>query len=176
MHCYGIADRGASLNLDQRWSEVWPMGMRLSPGSAGGGMGLDEAERRRFGTYFPRVFAYVQHFTGNEGATRELVTQAFTRVFSRAGQLREEDDFRLALFRAARDLVDTARAPSTEEGLTSPERHLVSLLFDGLLDQKEVATLLHMREETVTVELMRALKKLRSGMGPLSVPSFLRAV
>lgn len=138
-------------------------------------MGLDETARERFRTYFSRVFAYVQHFTGDEYATRELVTLAFTRTFSRAGDVGDENDFRLALFRAARDLVDTVRATPSQDGLTDRERHLVSLLFDALLDHREVATLLHMRQETVTGELMRALKKLRSGMGSVGVPSFLRA-
>lgn len=138
-------------------------------------MGVDEAARRRFERYFPRVFAYVQHFTADEDATRELVTQAFTKVFSRRAPFPKEDDFRLALFRAARDLVGTVRAPAVEEGLTDRQQHLVSLMFDGLIDRREVATLLCMREERVTLELTRALRKLRSGMGPKSVPSFLRA-
>lgn len=174
-YCYGITERDASLNSDQRWTEVLATGLRLPTGSAGGGLGVDEAARRRFETYFPRVFAYAQHFTADENATRELVTQAFTRAFSRAARFREEDDFRLALFRAARDLVGKVPAPAAQEGLTARERHLVSLLFDGLLSHKEVATLLHMREERVTLELMRALKKLRSGIDPKGAPSFLRA-
>lgn len=139
-------------------------------------MAGDEAARRgRFGTYFPRVFAYIQHFTDDEGLTRELVTQAFVRAFSKGDKLREEHDFRLALFRTARNLTKTVRGTAMEEGLTDRERQVVSLLFDGLLDHSEVATILHMREEKVTEDLMRALKKLRSAIGPSGVPSFLRA-
>jgi DNA-directed RNA polymerase specialized sigma24 family protein len=138
-------------------------------------MGLeDERQRSRFGTYFPRVFAYVQHRTGDEDAARELVTEAFTRVFSRPEELREEE-FRLALFGAARSLVDDVRVPALTDGLSEREGDLVSLLFDGLLERAEVASLLDIREETVTAELVRALKKLRSGLSPSAVPSFLRA-
>lgn len=136
----------------------------------------DKGERNRFDSYFPRVFAYVQHFTGDEDATRELAALAFTRVFGQTKQLRDEDGFRLALFRIARDLVETVRSLSNEEGLTDRERHLVSLLFDAQLNHKEVAILLHIREEAVAVELMGALRKLRSAIGPVSVPSFLRAI
>lgn len=138
-------------------------------------MRLDKGERSRFESYFPRVFAYVQHFTGNEDATRELVALAFTRVAYQAKQIRNEDSFRLALFRIARDLVGTVRPLSRDEDLSDRERHLVSLIFDAQLDHAEVAILLHIREEAVTVELMGALAKLRLAMGPVSVPSFLRA-
>jgi DNA-directed RNA polymerase specialized sigma24 family protein len=150
------------------------MGLRLFPGSRGGGVAVeDETQRSRFGTYFPRVFAYVHHRTGDEGTTRELVAEAFARVFSRAEELKE-DEFRLALFGAARELCDGVRGPSAE-GLTERERDLVSLLFDGQLDRGEVACLMDVREETVTAELVRALKKLRAGLGKSPVPSFLRA-
>lgn len=150
------------------------MGLKLFPGSAGDGVGVeDEARRSRFGSYFPRVFAYVHHRTGDEGTTRELVAETFARVFSRADELRE-DEFRLVLFGTAREMCDTVRIPPAE-GLTERERDLVSLLFDGQLERDEVASLLDIREETVTTELVRALKKLRSGPGTSTVPSFLRA-
>ena len=150
------------------------MGLKLFPGRAGDGMGVeDEARRTRFGAYFPRVFAYVHHRAGDEGTTRELVTEAFTRVFSRIDELKD-DEFRLALFGTARELCDSIRVPAIE-GLTERERDLVSLLFDGQLERGEVASLLDIREETVTTELVRALKKLRAGLSKSPIPSFLRA-
>jgi DNA-binding CsgD family transcriptional regulator len=103
-----------------------------------------------------------------------MVTEAFARAFARAGKLGEED-FRLALFGAARELMDLIRGPSTREGLTVRERDLVALLFDGLLDHREVARLLSISEEGVTAELVRALKKLRTGKETPNVPSVLRA-
>lgn len=149
------------------------MGMRLLSGSAGRG-GIDQEGRRsRFDAYFPRVFAYVQHCAGDETVTREMVAEAFARAFARAERL-EEEDFRLALFGAARELMGLIRGPSTREGLTVRERDLVALLFDALLDRREVARLLSTSEEAVTAELARALKKLRAGKGTLNVPSFLR--
>ena len=150
------------------------MGMRLLSGNAGRS-GIDqEGRRNRFDAYFPRVFAYVQHCAGDETVTREMVTEAFARAFARAGKLGEED-FRLALFGAARELMDLIRGPSTREGLTVRERDLVALLFDGLLDHREVARLLSISEEGVTAELVRALKKLRTGKETPNVPSVLRA-
>jgi DNA-directed RNA polymerase specialized sigma24 family protein len=152
------------------------MGLKLFPRKTGAGMAeQDEGQRARFGAYFPRVFAYVQHRVGDEATTRELVTESFVRVFSRPEDLRE-DEFRLALFGTARDLLDGVRVPPVAEGLTDRERDLVSLMFDGLLSRAEVATLLDVREETVTAELVRALKKLQSSRrNAAAVPSFLRA-
>lgn len=150
------------------------MGMRLLSGNAGRS-GIDqEGRRNRFDAYFPRVFAYVQHCAGDETVTREMVTEAFARAFARAGQLAEED-FRLALFGAARELMDLIGGPSAREGLTLRERDVVALLFDGLLDQCEVARLLSIGEEAVTAELVRALKKLRTGKETPNVPSLLGA-
>ena len=150
------------------------MGLKLFPGSAGDSVGVeDEARRSRFGSYFPRVFAYVHHRSGDEGTTRELVAETFARVFSRSDDLRE-DEFRLVLFGTAREMCDTVRVPPAE-GLTERERDLVSLLFDGQLERSEVARLLDVCEETITAELVRALKKLRAGLRTSNVPSFLRA-
>ena len=150
------------------------MGLRLFPGSASGMRAEEDGRRTRFTAYFPRVFAYVQHSAGDEVATRELVSEAFARAFSRAGKLRDED-FRLALFGAARDLMGLIRAPSPVGALTARELDLISLLFDGLLDHREVARLLSIGEETVTAELVRALNKLKATKGGLNAPSFLRA-
>lgn len=150
------------------------MGLKLFPGNAGGELEAGETRRDRFGEYFPRVFAYVQHNTGDEAVTRELVAEAFTRVFSIPG-VAKEADYRLALFRAARDLCGGARVATTaEECLTPRERDIISLLFDAQLRRGEVASILEMEERAVTFELVRALKKLRAGIGPSTVPSFLR--
>ncbi len=150
------------------------MGLKLFPGSAGDGVGVeDEARRSRFGSYFPRVFAYVHHRSCDEGTTRELVAETFARVFSRPDDLKE-DEFRLVLFGTAREVCDAVRVPPAE-GLTERERDLVSLLFDGQLERSEVASLLDVCEETITAELVRALKKLRTSVGNPAVPSFLRA-
>ena len=151
------------------------MGLKLFPGSTGEDLGVDDETRRvRFGAYFPRLFAYVQHSTAEEGATRELVAEAFARVFSRVPDARE-DEFRLALFGAARDLCEGNRTPwAAEETLTPRERDVISLLFDGQLIRGEVACLLDVPEETVTAVLVSGLKKLRAGLGQSTVPSFLR--
>ena len=151
------------------------MGLKLFPGSTSDDLGLDdEARRGRFGAYFPRLFAYVQHSTGEESVTLEVVAEAFAGVFSRVPELRE-DEFRLALFGAARDLCEDRRAPrAPEETLTPRERDVISLLFDGQLSREEVACLIDESEEAVTGVLVRALRKLRAGLGQSTVPSFLR--
>jgi DNA-binding NarL/FixJ family response regulator len=71
-------------------------------------------------------------------------------------------------------MCDAVRTPPAE-GLTERERDLVSLLFDGQLERSEVARLLDVCEETITAELVRALKKLRAGLRTPAAPSFLRA-
>jgi len=150
------------------------MGLKLFPGNAGGDLEADETRRDRFGAYFPRVFAYVQHNTGDEAVTRDLVAEAFTRVFSMSAEPKEAE-YRLALFRAARELCEGAHAPAAaEECLTPRERDIISLLFDAQLNRGEVASILEMEEQAVTSELVRALKKLRAGIGASTVPSFLR--
>ncbi len=151
------------------------MGLRVFPRGAGNGADPeDEVRVSRFGTYFPRVFAYAQHRTRDEAATRELVTEAFARVFARLERL-SEDEFRLALFGAARELCNATRLPTYDDGLTDRQRDLVSLLFDGQLERGEAASILNIRDEAVTGELVRALKTLRAVLRPADVPSFLRS-
>lgn len=151
------------------------MGLKLFNGVAGGGgAAVTEGRRERFGAYFPRVFAYVQHTTGDEAVTREVVAETFARVLARPGEM-PDSECRLALFRTARELCQERRAlDGAEECLTSRERDILSLVFDGQLSREEVAAVLEMEEPAVTGEMVRALKKLRAGMGPASVPSFLR--
>jgi DNA-directed RNA polymerase specialized sigma24 family protein len=149
--------------------------MRVFPRGAGGGADPGEEVRvSRFGAYFPRVFAYAQHRVRDEATTRELVTEAFTRAFARPEHL-AEDEFRLALFGAARELCNAARRPASDDGLTDCQRDLVSLLFDGQLERGEAAAILNIRDEVVTGELVRALKTLRAVLRSPDVPTFLRA-
>lgn len=150
------------------------MGLRSFSGKPGKGSTTEnDARRARFGEYFPRVFAYLQHNTGDEKAAREIAGESFTQVF--AGRELREEEFRLALFGTARRLCGTRRAPNAaEEGLTARERDILALLFDAQLSRQEVASLMGMQEAAVTRELVRALKKLRSGSGSQVIPSFLR--
>ncbi len=150
------------------------MGLRSFSGKPGKGTALEnDARRARFGAYFPRVFAYVQHSTGDENAAREIVVESFTQVFS--GRELQEEEFRLALFGTARRLCDTGRAPNTaEECLTPRERDILALMFDAQLSREEAALLLETQEASVTAEFVRALKKLRSGTGSQVIPAFLR--
>ena len=151
------------------------MGMRVFPRGAGDGADPgDEVRVLRFGAYFPRVFAYAQHRTRDEAITRELVTEAFARAFARQERL-PEDEFRMALFGAARELCNAAHRTVPDDGLTDCQRDLVSLLFDGQLERGEVAAILNIRDEVVTGELVRALKTLRAILRSPDVPTFLRA-
>ena len=151
------------------------MGLRLSRGN----QSMDEisngSRRKRFGAYFPRLFAYAQANMGDEAAARGVVIEAFAAVFARQPVL-DEDSFRIALFGVARDLCQAAPAARPVDScLTSRERDVVSLLFDAQLTRGEVGSLIGAPEESVTGDLVRALKKLREVLGPATIPSFLRA-
>jgi len=58
------------------------MGLRLFPGNQGMGEASDGSRRKRFGAYFPRLFAYAQSNVGDEAAAREVVIEAFSAVFA----------------------------------------------------------------------------------------------
>lgn len=150
------------------------MGLRSFSGKSGKGTALEnDARRARFGAYFPGVFAYVQHSIGDENATREIVAESFTQVFS--GRELREEEFRLALFGTARRLCGSGRTPNAaEECLTPRERDILALMFDAQLSREEVAVLLEVQEASVTAEFVSALKKLHSGSGSPIIPSFLR--
>ena len=151
------------------------MGLRLFPGNQGTDDISNGSRRKRFGAYFPRLFAYAQANVGDEAAAREVVIEAFAAVFARRPAL-DDDAFRIALFGIARDLCRAApNARPVDSCLSTRERDVVSLLFDAQLTRGEVGSLIGAPEESVTGDLLRALKKLREVMGPATVPSFLRA-
>jgi DNA-directed RNA polymerase specialized sigma24 family protein len=120
-----------------------------------------DVNRERFATYFSRLFAYVYGTTGSEETARELTIAAFSDVFSLPDM--EEGEFALHLFRIARALSrrPDVRARRPEDGLTSREHDVVSLVFDAQLDRGQIGQLLGLRPETVASMLMRGLRKLR---------------
>jgi DNA-directed RNA polymerase specialized sigma24 family protein len=151
------------------------MGLPLFPGNRQTARQLQSGiDQERFGAYFPRVFAYTFHQAGNEAAAARIVSEAFAAVFARqpgAG----EDEFRLALFGVARDLCRrSAAVPGGDERLSEREREIISLLFDAQLTRREAATILGLPEESITNELVRALKKMRGSASDTVIPSFLR--
>lgn len=123
---------------------------------------VDEAQRRRFATYFPKVFAYAHSWTLDEERSREIVIEAFARSFSR-GLDQDEDDFAVVLFSVTRDLCSGARSSSgpVDGALTDPEREVLALLFDAQLTRRQVGSLLTMPEESVVTTLVNGLRKLK---------------
>lgn len=123
---------------------------------------VDEGQRRRFATYFPKVFAYAHSWTLDEDRSREVVIEAFARSFSR-GINPDEEDFAVVLFSVTRDLCSGARSASgpTDGALTDPEREVLALLFDAQLTRRQVGSLLTMPEESVVTTLVNGLRKLK---------------
>lgn len=122
----------------------------------------DPAKRERFAAYFPRVFAYVHCWAGDDERCREIVIEAFARVFNR-GALSDED-FPVALFSVVRDLCEGSRSSSSVASgvLSSPEREVLALMFDAQLTRGQVGSLLQINEDTVVSTLVRGLRKLKS--------------
>lgn len=120
--------------------------------------GLEAQRRDRFATYFPRVFAYVRSVETDDRVAREHVTDAFTQAFADKSA-QSEEQFRTALFRAARRPVARARG---QDDLSSREHDIISLLFDAQLTRSQVAAVLGIGDDFVTTGLMDGLKKLRS--------------
>ena len=127
-----------------------------TPPSAG------RAQRDRFATYFPRVFAYVHSSTGDDARSREIVIEAFAIVFG-SGDLLSDEEFPMVLFSATRDLCERFRDNSDDvrAALTDAEREVLALLFDAQLTRGQVGDILQIREDTVASTLVEGLKKIR---------------
>ncbi len=128
-------------------------------GSVPGG----DARRRRFGEYFPRLFAYVRPWADDDSQARDLVTEVFARAFARPVEL-SDAEFSMALFGLAREVCHGGRAGKRLGGLNSRERDVIGLLFDARLRRSEVGRLLSMDDRTVTSTLVHGLKKLRASL------------
>lgn len=122
----------------------------------------EEALRRSFADYFPKVFAYAYSRTMDEERSREIVIEAFARAFTRRST-GNDDDFAVVLFSVTRDLCSGVRSFSSasDAGLNDPEREVLALLFDAQLTHRQVGSLLTMPEESVVKTLINGLRKLR---------------
>ena len=128
-------------------------------------------EKARFGTYFPRVFACAYSLTGDEAAAKDVVAEAFSHVLAHSKDLSEEE-FVVQLFSTARDLARAARAAiSTNGNLTGRERELLAFIFDAQLTHEEIRRLMRTTERALSAALLRALRKLQSGMAPSAATS-----
>jgi DNA-directed RNA polymerase specialized sigma24 family protein len=134
----------------------------------------EAARRRRFGEYFPRLYAYVRSWVDSEAAARDIVVDVFTRVFAHKGDLTDAE-FPVVLFGLARAVCNegAGAARRGEAGLTRRERDVISLLFDAQLSRTEVGGLLEMDDRTVVASLVQGLKKLRAGLGARARPSLI---
>src|SRR3990170_420571 len=85
--------------------------------------------RERFGAHFPRLFAYVRSWTGDDAAAGDITVEAFCRAFGRP---------------AASPPCRRARPPASRgDGLTRHDRDVLGLLFDARLTRDEVSALLN---------------------------------
>ena len=139
-------------------------GLRAVDGAAKGADG--STEKTRFGTYFPRVFAYAYSLTGDEAAAKDIVSEAFSHVLAHSKDMSEEE-FVVELFSAARDLARASRAAgSTSGNLTGREQELLAFVFDARLTHAEIRRLMRTTERALSAALLRALRKLQSGITP----------
>lgn len=122
----------------------------------------------RYNAYFPRLFAYVHSCVGGDIPTQDIIVQAFSRAFQRAGNA-GEDGFRTVLFRTARRLCHPTLKhyrPDHDDSLNTREREVVSLVFDAGLTRIQIAHLFRIRETTIGSLLMTGLNKLKKQTSP----------
>jgi len=130
----------------------------------------------RFGAYFPRLFAYVRSCVGGDVPAQDIVVEAFTRAFSKAGGASEED-FRAVLFRTARRLCRPALRrdeSATDDPLSSREREIISLIFDAGLTREQIARMFRIRQTTVSSVLLTGLRKLKEQTSPAAAAAYLK--
>ena len=126
-------------------------------------------QETRFGAYFPRVFACALSLTGDEAAAKEVTCGAFSQVLARSTYL-TEDEFVVQLFATARDLARSSRAAESKgSSLTGREQELLAFVFDARLTHEEIRRLMRTTEQALSAALLRALRKLRSGIAPPAV-------
>jgi DNA-directed RNA polymerase specialized sigma24 family protein len=132
----------------------------------------EQAELRlgRFRAYFPRVFAFACSASGSEDSARDVTVAAFANALSlpEAG----EDGFEITLFRAAREICNRGYRVRLNDGLSTREREVISLVFDGQLEMERVADVLGIRQDAVAATLATGLRRLnlQSG-GSNSIPA-----
>ena len=128
-------------------------------------------EKARFGTYFPRVFACAYSLTGDEAAAKDIVSEAFSHALAHSKDMCEEE-FVVELFSTARDLARASgTANSTSRNLTGREQELLAFVFDARLTHEEIRRLMRTTERALSATLLRALRKLQSGMTPSAAAS-----
>jgi len=148
------------------------MGLRFIRRETGSRSAQDVIEKR-FRLYFPRAFAYALSNLGDEEKARTVVMEAFAGIFAVSSQMPEEQ-FRIALFSAARDLYKTqARAVPLDFGLSERERDALTLIFDARLTPAEAERVAG--RTGLMGDLERGLRRLGTASSPADVPSFYRA-
>ncbi len=129
----------------------------------------------RYDEYFPRVFAYVHSCVGGDLTAQDIIVQAFSRAFNRAGAS-DEDRFRAELFRTARQLCRPAlKDGKSDEGdaLNARERDVISLVFDAGLSRDQITRLFRIRGKTVNSLLITGLRKLKEETSPAAAAASL---
>ena len=130
---------------------------------------IPSTEKTRFGAYFPRVFACALSLTGDEAAAKEVACEAFSQVLARSTYL-TEDEFVVQLFATARDVARSSRIAESKSGsLTGREQELLAFVFDARLTHEEIRRLTRTTERALSAALLRALRKLQSGIAQPAV-------
>jgi DNA-directed RNA polymerase specialized sigma24 family protein len=130
----------------------------------------------RFSAYFPRLFAYVRSCVGGDVPAQDIVVEAFSRAFRKAGGA-GEGDFRTVLFRTARHLCRPAlrhNGCATDDPLSPREREVISLVFDAGLTREQIAQMFHIRETTVSSVLLTGLGKLKEQTSSAAASAYLK--
>ncbi len=133
------------------------------------------SRNERFGAYFPRLFAYVRSCVGGDMPAQDIIVEAFTRAFSRAGDAGEER-FRTVLFRTARRLCRPALRGDGSAGddlLNPREREVISLVFDAGLTREQITRIFRIRQTTVSSALLTGLRKLKEQTSPAAAAAYL---
>jgi DNA-directed RNA polymerase specialized sigma24 family protein len=130
----------------------------------------------RYDAYFPRLYAYVHSCVGGDMPTQDIVVQAFSDAFQRAGDA-DEERFRTTLFRRARHLCRPHLRhdqPDDADSLSRWEREVISLVFDAGLTREQVSRTFRIRENKVGCLLVAGLRKLKKQTSPSVATAYLK--
>jgi hypothetical protein len=127
--------------------------------------------KERFGSFFPRAFAFALSLTGDESFSKDVVAEAFGRIFAATTDLTEEE-FAVELFTLTRELSRSISPNRIDAyGLTAPEQELLAFVFDARLSHEEIRRLTGTTEHGLTSGLLEALRKLQSATSRATAPA-----
>lgn len=127
------------------------------------------------GVVFERAYTYRDQFDANKGAFSTWLFRIAHNTLANYYRTRERRSAWEAGIEPPLDLVTPEPSPEAQivenetmlqllrglEGLSERDQEVISLKFAGRLGNKEIGEIIDMKEKTVSVALLRAMRRLR---------------